>query len=217
MRVRPRERAGGVRQVTNLEVHPGVFGNGNSLAEAVNLFVGLFALGLVCHSKVGEDPDHPQQPVLLVFQRPTEQCFPLLRRAAVSAQSGIDLQVHAGGTLQPPCLGHHVGQFPAGDAEVHAQLDGGREIARFCMQPRKNGRFNARPAQLHGFRDVCNAQPRGTCFQCRLRHRDSTVSVAVGLHHSHDAGRARNLGDMPNVVPHGGKVDVHPPLRHGPC
>ncbi len=125
--------------------------------------------------------------------------------------------MHAGGTLKPPRLTHHMGQFPAGDSEVNAQLDGRREVARFGVQPGQDGRFNARLAQFHGFGDVRDAKPGGSRFQRGPGYGHGTVSVAVSLDHCHDPRGARDFSDMPYVVPHRGEVDVYPPLGHGTC
>ena len=58
---------------------------------------------------------------------------------------------------------------------------------------------------------------RAARLQRRHCHRNSAVSVAVRLHYGHDACRARYLGDVANVVPQRGEVNVHTPFRYWSC
>ena len=193
--------------MADLQVQPRVLGHRYGLAEAVHLLVRLRPVRFVGDRQVGEDADHPQQPLLLVLHGPVDQVLPERRRAAVAAQPGIDLQVHACRPFEPPGRLDHRLQFPTGHADVDPRLDARGEVRVRGVQPGQDGRVDARRAQGQPLGEVRNAQPGCPGFQCGPGHRDGAVAVGVRLDHRHHTGRSRDLAQVPHVGADGGQVN----------
>src|SRR6185436_8459786 len=99
---------------------------------------------------------------------------------AVAGEPGIDLEVQPGGLLSVPGGRQHGGQVGAGgDGEVDVGGDGGREVVVGDVQPGQQGDGEARGAQLEGFLDRADAQPRGTRLERRPGDGDGAVPVPV--------------------------------------
>ena len=162
-------------------------------AQGLDLGVGIV---LARHGEVAHRPDQPQR---AAARDAGGEVDGLVRRRALPAQAGVDLEVHA-----DPCAGAGRGGLEQLDAAlvVHDRLevvldDGGRLVGADPPQQQDRAIDTGR-AQLGALVDRGHRQALDPIGDERPRDRDGAVAVGVRLHDAdHLACPARRGGRRP--------------------
>ena len=129
---------------------------------------------------------------------------PLRGIRSVTAQTGVDLQLHERPT---GCRGHPLELLRVAHADVDAALDRGREVDVGFVEPGEDRRGDTRRAQLERLGEVGRAQPGRAGLDHRASHRHRTVSVGVGLHDHHGGSGRSRRGQHGEIRPDRVEVD----------